>query len=125
MLAAGILRQRIELQARTDAVNAYGETVPSWATYATVWAAVQPIGVREMLIAQQINSQVTHHVRIRYKQNIRPTQRIKWGRRYFDINGVRDVNESHVELVLDCVENPIPAGKAYGDGIYGDGFYGN
>ena len=36
----GFLDRRIVIQSASRTADAYGQTVPSWSTYATVWAAL-------------------------------------------------------------------------------------
>ena len=107
MMPAGILRQRIQLQSPVETANSFGEMERTWSTYATVWAMIQPLSAREGLIAQQVASTMTHHVRIRYNTEVSTLHRIQWGTRLFDINGIRHVDEARVETVLDCTENPL------------------
>jgi len=68
---------------------------------------VRPLTTRETLLAQQVASTVTHLVRIRYNTEVSTLHRILWGTRIFDINGVRNIDEGNVEMVLDCTENPL------------------
>jgi len=48
----GKLRHRIALQSITTAKNAFGEDIPTWATYSTVWGSVEPLTGRELFNAQ-------------------------------------------------------------------------
>lgn len=46
-MRAGRLREQVTIEKRTTSLDAYGGDVSAWATLATVWAAVEPVSVRE------------------------------------------------------------------------------
>lgn len=105
-MQAGRLRHRVELQRATDAIDAYGDTTPTWATLATVWAAVEPISGREYFLAQQTNSEVSTRITIRAVPGVilTPKDRIRWGSRLFDLQAVIDRDERGRELQLLVIE---------------------
>ena len=49
MVRAGILRDRITIQERSNTRNSVGEKIDSWSDVATVWAQVRPVSGRERL----------------------------------------------------------------------------
>lgn len=106
MPAAGPLRQRITLQQVTSTPNSYGEMIESWSDVATVWGAVEPLRGREFFDAEQVQSEISCRVRIRYRSGVGPTMRWKYGARYLYINAVIDVNERHREIHCMCRETP-------------------
>lgn len=52
-MEAGKLRDRIELQRASVAIDSHGDQVKTWATLATVWGSVEPLSGREFLQASQ------------------------------------------------------------------------
>ena len=100
----GKLRHRIEIQTNTPTDDTFGEPIASWATDATVWASIEPLAGRELLRAQEIASEVTTRIRVRYTTDATPAKRIKWGTRYYEIAAVIDPSERHAEMELLCVE---------------------
>lgn len=100
----GNLNKRITLQQQTEEQDASGQLLDNWADIATVWAAIEPLSGREFFAAQQVNSEVTTKIRIRYRDGIKAYMRIKYGERIFDIQSVIDPKEQHKELVLMCRE---------------------
>lgn len=110
-MRAGRLRQRVAIQRRTGAESAFGEPTDTWTTLATVAAGIEPISGREYFAAQQVQSEVTHRVTIRYFAGVNPKDRIVWTdpatdvARYFDIRAVIDRDERHREMSLMCVEH--------------------
>jgi SPP1 family predicted phage head-tail adaptor len=107
----GRLRHRVTLQRRTGAANAFNEPTDTWTDIATVSAGVEPISGREYFAAQQVQSEVSHRVTIRYLAGVNPKDRIVWTdpatdvARYFDIRAVLDRDERHREMQLMCVEH--------------------
>lgn len=105
-MEAGNLRHRIIIQQRTDTQNGYGEPIPAWSTFATVWAAVEPIMGREQFAVQQLQSAVSVRVRIRYQAGITPLMRVRWADkeviRLMDIESIQEVRTQRRELILMC-----------------------
>lgn len=103
-MQAGKLNQRIELQSATTAADSYGEPIQTWATYATVWAAVVPLSGRELIYAQQVSSETNIRITIRYTSSVAVGHRVKYGTRYFDINAVIDRDMRNEQIELMCKE---------------------
>lgn len=105
-LAAGDLRHRVSLQSNTATTQADdGQPAETWETYATVWAAVEPLAGRELTEAQKLKAEVTHRVRLRWlpSATVSALHRVLLadGRR-LEIEAVRDLGEEHVVLELLC-----------------------
>lgn len=102
----GKLRHRITIQYPSPTQDATNDPVVSWRVLATVWADVRPAGSQERLQRQadQVVAQVDQRVRMRYRSDITTQMRVKWGTRYFDIEGVNDPDGRRRELRLDCRE---------------------
>ena len=100
----GKLRHRIELQEKTTGRDSFGSEVEQWNTKATVWASVEPIAGREYFLAQQVQSEVTHRIRIRYYAGLQSDWRIRFGTKLFDILSIIDFEERHVEMQIMCKE---------------------
>lgn len=103
-MESGKLKHRITIQAATETRNDTGDVLKSWATFADRWASIEPLTGRELMKAQQVSSEVTHKVTIRYLAGVTPQHRILFGSRVFNINSVLDSMEQHKELVLMCNE---------------------
>ena len=96
---AGRLRHRVTLQVPTRDPAFGSETV--WADYATVWAAVEPLRGREFYAAQQVASEVTGKITLRYLAGVAPEMRVLWGSRIYEIlSPPIDPEERHLELQL-------------------------
>lgn len=104
MIIAGRLRHRIVIQSPTETINSYGEREQTWATFATVWASIEPMRGRELLEAQQINAELSVKIRIRYLASVKPKYRISWDSRTFEINSIANIEERDREIELMCTE---------------------
>lgn len=105
----GGLRKRITIQQPSATQNTRGEEIPSWTTYATVWAQIEPLNGRELLAAQQVQSQVNTKITIRYQSGVTPDMRIQYGSRYFDIQSIMNIEERNRMIEMQCIER---AGEA-------------
>jgi len=103
-MQAGKLRHRVTIQEATESVDSYGQPTFAWADEATVWASIEPLRGQERLAQQQIESDVTHRVTLRYLTNLTPAKRIKFGSRYLEIRSVMNVDEHDETMVLECHE---------------------
>ena len=103
-MQAGKLRQRIIIEHRSEAANSFGEVIPTWATLTTVWGSVEPLSGKELLEAQQIASETTHRVRIRYYSSLTTEMRFKLGSRYLEIVSILNLKEAGRELEVLCKE---------------------
>lgn len=97
----------IILQSPAGTRDAIGERVTTWTNVASVWAEISPLSVRDLLAAGQMQSEVSHRVRIRYESAvaaINSSWRVLYGTRILVISGVRNINEADREIELLCSE---------------------
>lgn len=108
MLSAGKLRHRVLIQRpvevqddQTGAVNL------TWVDVAKVWAAIEPISVREFIAADVEDSKITTRITIRYRKNLDHSYRFyhEAQKKYYDIHGILFDKESGLEYItLPCSE---------------------
>lgn len=103
-MEAGKLRHRITIQSATQTTNGFGEVTKTWATFATVWAAVEPLTGREYMQARQAEASVTTKIRIRERSGVTERMRVSWGAHVFDIDAVLADPTNAREMVLMCSE---------------------
>lgn len=111
-MRAGALRQRVILESAVDTADAQtGAPVRTWATLATVWASIEPLRMREALLASQLLEQADTRIRIRWAPelaNLDTAARVRWtdvaGRRevFYDIVSVIEPGTRRRELELLC-----------------------
>jgi SPP1 family predicted phage head-tail adaptor len=82
-----------------------GQTL-TWATQATVWAAIWPVSAAEQIKAGAPSMSITHRIRIRFFEPLRASWRIKklGEERYFSLSGIVDKEERHFQQDLLCKE---------------------
>ena len=106
-MKAGELRHRITIQQKTVTQDTAGVITETWADLVTVWAAIEPLTGREKFLAQQVYTDMTTRVRIRYRSGIDPAMRLKYNSRIFEINVVVNPEERNRELELLCTERGL------------------
>jgi len=107
MIQAGKLNKRVTIQefsAGSPAQDENGEPLGSWGTFKVVWAAIEPIQGNEFWAQQQVQSEVSHRVRIRYLSGVLAKMRVLYGSRILVIQAVIDPKEKHKEMQLMCSE---------------------
>jgi SPP1 family predicted phage head-tail adaptor len=104
MTQPGDLKRRIYLQQPSLAQNGYGEEAITWVTYATVWAQIEPLSGRELLLAQQVNSEIAVRIIIRYNSHVSPNHRISYGTATYAVNTIIDKDLTHNYLELLCTQ---------------------
>ena len=106
-LKPGRMNKRIIIQQEVvgnPPQDAYGVPNTTWGTFATVWAAVEPLQGREFWAQQQVQSEITTRVRIRYLAGVTSKMRILYGSRILNIKSPIDPKERHAEMQLMCSE---------------------
>jgi len=103
-MRAGKLRHKVEIQSYTATSDSMGGTTEVWATVETVWAQVQPLSSREYFQQQQIQSQATHRVTLRYTSNVNHKSRLLFGSRYLYVQSIRNIEEIGDKMELLCSE---------------------
>ena len=104
---AGKLRHRVHLQASEGLQDSVGQPDADWVTVATVWASVEPLNGREYFTSQQIVSEVTTRIMMRYQPllnipAVNERMRIAFQGKNYDIKDVIDVDMLHRTHVLMC-----------------------
>jgi SPP1 family predicted phage head-tail adaptor len=99
-MRASTLRHRVTIQARNTSTDALGQPTSTWSDVATVWAEVNPLSGRELLLAQAGRAQISGVVTIRYQQQFAnpvemAARRILYSGRILNITSSRDVDEMH------------------------------
>ena len=103
-LWAGKLRHRVQIIVRSEAVDEYGAPAPVVTVEATVWASVEPLRGREYFDAAQHQLEVTHRIRMRYRDLDPKDRLIRFDGRDFRVEAVINHEERGESLELLCVE---------------------
>ena len=108
-MRAGTLRTRVTIEhlvTGSPDKTAIGETDAAWATYATVYAHIQPILGREFMAAEAVQSKVDTKIRVRYMPGvtagITAKMRISAGGTIYAIEAAINVDNRNIEWLLMC-----------------------
>jgi len=102
-LHSGRLRHRIDVEDATTPTD--GETNPTYSTaIANLHAEVRETGGGEIIRGRQVEAGINAVITLRYRDDISPRQRIKYGSRYYNIVSQVDPSGLRRELVLSCKE---------------------
>ena len=104
MIAPGALAGRLVLEAPIDVADGAGGVVRSYSDAAIVWAEVVPISAQARVLAERAGAVVTHRIRIRARDDITTTHRLRAGARRFRIVSVRDDDPSGRFLRIEAEE---------------------
>ena len=101
----GKLRHRITIQTATITRSDRGAEVLSWTDTATVYADIRTVGGQEQVLANQLETAtLLHTITIRYRGNLTPKQRIKWGTRYFAVEAIIERDNRMRTMDISCRE---------------------
>ena len=109
-MKAGKLRHRVIVEKdEGENQDAQGHVTHDWQEFTTRWAAVEPIGGRELWNARQNQPDLTHRVRMRFDKKtneITADMRINFGGRYLHLlEPPRKIQEErNIELEFLCRE---------------------
>ncbi|MBA7465169.1 hypothetical protein ES707_00331 [subsurface metagenome] len=100
----GDMRHRIAFQQPIKTPDGHKGHTVKWQDMVTVWASVEPLSGREYFYAHQIQAEVTHRVRTRYRTDITVKMRIKHRDRVLEIESIIDLKERREVLEILCRE---------------------
>lgn len=113
-LAAGNLRHRVRLERFGYEQDSAGDPVQNpetgelrreWQLIALVWAAIEPLSAREFIQSGASQSQVSARITLRYRSDLKATERIVHGTRVYNPAGILADRDSGLEYVtLPCSE---------------------
>ena len=95
----GKLRHLIAFIDYDVSVNEFGEEVKEEKEALKTWAEIKPITSKEYF-NQGDFLKTTHRIIVRYSPLIKPTQKIRFEDREFEITGIRDFFEKHRYLEI-------------------------
>jgi SPP1 family predicted phage head-tail adaptor len=110
-LDAGKLDKQVVIQANVRTDDGGGGANINYVDTGTAWASIEPGSGREFFEAKQLNPELSHVVKIRYRASVTPNHRLRYVSqsvdRVFAIHSVSDPLERHEQLVLLCSEQTI------------------
>lgn len=111
-LAAGRLRHRVTIEQKVTTRDPdTGAPITAWQTWAAnVAAEVAPLSVKEFLAAQQLQSEVSARITIRYRSGVLATMRIRFKGQIYNIAGALPDAVSGLEYLT------LPVSQGTNDG---------
>jgi SPP1 family predicted phage head-tail adaptor len=96
-------RHRVTVESQVESIDSNGDHFRAWEYVTTVWAEIKPLSGRELLLAQQVQSQVSTNIVTRYRSDIDATCRLKHNGTTFNVLAViRDPQSGLEWLTLQC-----------------------
>lgn len=103
----GHLRHRLVLEAATSTPDGAGGAIETWSAIATISAAIRPTGGRERMIADGLQSRITHEIIVRTRADILPRHRFRRGARVLNILAVMAADPRATRLRCLCEERDL------------------
>ena len=98
------LRHQIEIQEKTAVSDGAGGQTETWSKLYELWAAIWPISAKETRENMRFETNITHNIRIRYREGITTAMIVVFGTRAFDIKGIINLEERNIWLDMVCNE---------------------
>jgi SPP1 family predicted phage head-tail adaptor len=106
MIRAGELTRRINLEAPAKVPDGMGGFLVTWATMVTsLPAAIWPVSAKETIAGGRESTGISHRIRIRYRDGVRPSWRIVHKGKYFNIISI--INPGTEYEALDIMAKEI------------------
>jgi SPP1 family predicted phage head-tail adaptor len=98
------MRRSVIIQAATPSSDSQGGQTETWATFATVWASLEPVSGNEKYQAMQLQTPISHKLMIRYLSGLTTKHRVLYGSRIFVIKEVINVKEENAYMMIRAIE---------------------
>jgi SPP1 family predicted phage head-tail adaptor len=101
----GKLRHRLIFKVNTPTRNKHGGYVDNWSTVSTVWGKVDPLRGNELLLAEQLDTEISVRITVRYSSlvsGITNKHRIVYGSETYEINSIINPELRNEELQFMC-----------------------
>ena len=85
---SGDLSHQVRIEYKAQSQSASGQLVPTWTLLALVWADIQPLSGRELLLAEQTMSKVEARAVVRFRTDITANMRLVYGSIIYNIAAV-------------------------------------
>lgn len=103
-MEAGKLRHRVRIEYPVNTQDTTtGANIIEWETLGTVWAAIEPLSVREFIESQTNQSEIVARIIIRYRNDVNATMRLIHGTTIYNPAGFLPDKNSNLEyLTIPC-----------------------
>lgn len=104
MSGAGALDRRITIERPALVDDGYQER-EDWAPVATLWASYSAVSDGERFSAGAVRSDITARFRVRYRPDISPKDRVRYGDEAFDIVAVKEIGRREWTEITGALVN--------------------
>jgi len=106
-MRAGLLRHTVEIQRASEIADAIGHMTTTWSKLVSRKAEITALRGEEYVAAQQLESKVTHRVRMRYYDGLTSSDRLYWVEeaKTFAIVAVCPLGAKRRTMEVMCVEH--------------------
>ncbi len=101
---AGLLRERVVIEALTEERNSIGAQLPTWEYVARCLAAIKPEGAGAEAEGQALSAMARFRVTIRVREGIAVGQRLRWRERVMIVRQRIDDPALPDRITLRCEE---------------------
>ncbi|OLO40314.1 hypothetical protein BTR23_07445 [Alkalihalophilus pseudofirmus] len=104
-MKAGELKDRLIIQTKVKIPDDGGGYEEDWIDGEKVWSKVTPLSGVSLYRAKQMNAEITHEVKLRYRELSKEENRFKYkSDRILEIESMINVDELNEELLVTCKE---------------------
>ena len=100
----GALRRRLTLEAPVETADDIGGVTRSFSALANVWGEISPSTGQRLFVAQRAEEDISHLIRIRWRDGMSAKLRLRLGPRIFQIRAAFDPDERRRYLHCLCRE---------------------
>lgn len=102
-IAAGRLRHIVAIDRQVEIVDSHGDHLREWQNITSRRAEIKPLSGRELLLAQQVQSQVTVSIVMRYRSDVDASCRVRFNGATYNVMAVIPDPDSGIEwMALQC-----------------------
>lgn len=105
--ALGTLTDRVQLKRKDMSTEAEGGQITMFVPLATVWARVRSLSGRRGETADGRGVAVSHVVVLRFRNDVKPGDRMVYRGRTLDVISAADMNGRRAYLSCSCAESAV------------------
>lgn len=103
-LDAGQFNRQLTVENEIESADGFGGFVSSYQSDGAVWAHIRPVSTRPVIRGDNDVVEISHKIIFRFRAGITTSTRFVTGTRRFDVQSVRDIDETRRYLECECVE---------------------
>lgn len=101
---AGSLRERVVLETRLDARDAYGGATGKYSYDGVAWAALMPLVPGDLARADALSAMPRWQVTMRKREGLGLRTRLTWRGKYLAVRGIVSDPRQPAQMLLTCEE---------------------